>query len=180
MKELSRGWALAASLALAATLAACGGGDGGGGTGGLYGGGGTTAPESSAPGASAPEDSSAPGEAAGPVTVDTAESELGTILVDGEGMTLYLFTNDSPGVSTCEGSCLANWPPLLGTPAAGDGADGSLLDTITRSDGDTQVTYNGWPLYYWVGDTAAGETNGQGVMGVWFVVDRDGDPIGRG
>jgi len=108
----------------------------------------------------------------------TAQSGLGTILVDGDGMTLYLFTNDSPGVSTCEGACLAAWPPLLGRPQAGAGADDSLLGSLTRTDGTPQVTYNGWPLYYWAQDAAPGDTNGQGVNDVWWVVSPEGDPIG--
>ena len=79
----------------------------------------------------------------------TAESDLGTILVDGEGMTLYLFTKDTQGdgKSTCEGPCLEAWPPLVGEPTAGTGADAAKLGSIVRTDGTTQATYNGWPLY---------------------------------
>jgi predicted lipoprotein with Yx(FWY)xxD motif len=111
------------------------------------------------------------------VTVGTATSSLGLILVDGRGRTLYALTTDSPGVSTCEGSCLANWPPLVvsGTPVAGSGVEGTLLGTMTRSDGSTQVTYNGKPLYTFVGDVAAGDVNGQGKAGVWFAVTALGD-----
>jgi predicted lipoprotein with Yx(FWY)xxD motif len=109
-------------------------------------------------------------------TVGVAESpELGSYLVDGAGMTLYLFTKDDPTVaaSVCNGDCAANWPPLMvdagATPTLSDGVAGTL-GTITRDDGTTQVTYNGWPLYYWVGDKAAGDTTGQDVGGVWFVI----------
>jgi len=107
----------------------------------------------------------------------TAESELGTILVDSEGMTLYLFTNDSPGMSTCEGDCLAAWPPLEGEPSAGEGADDSLLGSIERSDGTTQATYADWPLYYFAQDAEPGDVTGQGVNGVWYVISPDGEAI---
>lgn len=110
----------------------------------------------------------------------TASTDLGTILVDAKGMTLYLFTKDTQnsGKSTCEGQCLAAWPPLLGEPKAGKGADKSLLGTITRTDGTTQATYNGWPLYYWAKDSAPGDTTGQGVNGVWWVLNAAGDAVG--
>ncbi|WP_159621669.1 hypothetical protein [Ruania rhizosphaerae] len=110
-------------------------------------------------------------------TVATAETDLGTILVDGEGMTLYLFTNDEPGVSNCEGECIENWPALEGEPEAGDGVDAALLGSIERSDGTVQATYNDWPLYYWVQDSAPGDTTGQGVNDVWYVVSPEGEMI---
>jgi len=156
---------MATSLVLAGTLAACGAS----GTG--------EDDEQSSAGTSgtATEPATPMGQAA---TVLTAESDLGTILVDTNGTTLYLFTNDSPGVSTCEDACLTAWPPLTGEPEAGTGVDDSLLGTLTRSDGSTQVTYNGWPLYYWANDLAAGDTTGQGVNGVWFVVSPQGQAIG--
>ena len=118
----------------------------------------------------------------GPATVEVSESaEFGPILVDAEGMSLYLFTNDTQnsGTSTCVDDCLANWPPLLtdGDPVAGEGVDETLLGTITRDDGTTQVTYNGWPLYYYAEDTAAGDTNGQGVGDVWFLVTPAGEAV---
>ena len=106
-----------------------------------------------------------------------AASNLGSILVDERGMTLYLFTKDGPGTSACEGQCLVNWPPLLGVPREGDGVDDSLLGSFVRADGRTQATYNGWPLYYWVKDAKPGDTTGQDVQGVWFVLDRDGEPV---
>jgi len=109
-------------------------------------------------------------------TVDVAESEeLGSFLVDSEGMTLYLFTKDDPTLpaSVCNGDCAANWPPLLVEADAEltlpDGVEGTL-SVITRDDGTSQVAYNGWPLYYWVGDAEVGDTTGEGVGGVWFVV----------
>ncbi|WP_220490939.1 hypothetical protein [Tessaracoccus sp. MC1627] len=123
---------------------------------------------------SSPDDD---GAATGALELMMADTPLGTILVDGAGMTLYMFTNDTPNMSACEGQCLENWPPLLGEPTEGAGVDDSKLGTMTRSDGEVQATYNGWPLYYWVGDTAPGDTTGQNVQGVWFVLDRDGEPV---
>ncbi len=115
---------------------------------------------------------------AGPAVV-IATSDLGDILTDADGNTLYLFTVDTQGgdTSACTGDCLATWPALAGPVTAGDGADGSLLGTITRDDGSTQATYNGWPLYYFAADAAAGDTNGQGVGDVWWVIDPAGDPV---
>lgn len=97
---------------------------------------------------------------------------LGTFLVDAKGMTLYLYTKDSPGVSVCKDACLEAWPPLLtnGDPVAGEGVTGKL-GTITRDDGSVQVTYNDMPLYYYITDTKAGDTTGQGVGGVWYVIE---------
>jgi predicted lipoprotein with Yx(FWY)xxD motif len=108
-------------------------------------------------------------------TISLAKNgDLGSILVDAEGYTLYLFTRDEQGgASTCYGDCEANWPPLLvedGEPTAGEGLDSSLLGTVTRDDGTVQVTYNGWPLYYYAEDMAPGEANGQGVFDVWYAV----------
>ncbi|MDX1468693.1 MAG: hypothetical protein R3258_05080 [Acidimicrobiia bacterium] len=104
-------------------------------------------------------------------------SDLGDILSDGEGNTLYLFTPDAQGESTCYDQCEQNWPPFTGMVTAGSGVDASLIDTVTRTDGSTQVTYNGWPLYYFAGDSAPGDTNGQGLNGIWFVVSPAGDAI---
>lgn len=110
-------------------------------------------------------------------TVATAESDLGTILVDGEGRTLYLFTNDSPGTSACEGECLETWPIVENAAAAGEGVDEALLGTIERSDGTVQATYKDWPLYYFANDSAPGDVNGQGVNDVWWVIDPAGNAI---
>jgi predicted lipoprotein with Yx(FWY)xxD motif len=115
---------------------------------------------------------------ADPITVGTASDDLGTYLVGPEGMTLYYFTRDvTPGASTCSGGCLEAWPPLLVEEgqalAAGDGVSGTL-GSFARDDGSMQATYRGRPLYYWQGDTAPGETNGQDVGNVWFVALEDG------
>jgi predicted lipoprotein with Yx(FWY)xxD motif len=119
------------------------------------------------------------GTSSGPATIKVAQNAaLGSILVDQNGMTLYIFTKDTTGVSTCTGGCAANWPALLtnGTPVAGDPAITGTLGVITRSDGSQQVTINGMPLYYYANDMAAGDTNGQGVGSVWFVVQPSGTP----
>lgn len=137
----------------------------------------TEAPAASAPAASAPA-ASAP--AAGGPAIDLAETSLGTVLVDGAGMTLYIFTDDSGGTSTCTGDCLANWPALAGgaAPTLGAGLDAAAFGTTTRpDDGSAQVTFNGMPLYYFAGDTAAGDVNGQGLAEKWYVVGADGTPI---
>jgi predicted lipoprotein with Yx(FWY)xxD motif len=108
-------------------------------------------------------------------------STYGSALVDAQGRTLYLFTNDTQNgdASACTGDCLTKWPPLLTTndPVAGEGVDASLLGTITRDDGTMQVTYNGWPLYYYAEDTAAGDANGQAVGSVWYLVSPEGEAI---
>jgi predicted lipoprotein with Yx(FWY)xxD motif len=114
-------------------------------------------------------------------TVNVSESTAGSILVNSAGMSLYLFTSDTQnsGVSTCSGDCLTNWPPLLtqDAPTAGEGVDSAMLGTITRDDGTIQVTYNGWPLYLYSGDTAPGDVNGQGVGDKWYLVSPDGQMI---
>jgi len=119
---------------------------------------------------------SQPAAAAAPV-LKMADTALGSVLVDDKGMTLYLFTKDSPNTSACSGGCLTAWPPLLGVPKAGTGVDDSKLGSFTRADGRVQATYNSWPLYYWAKDTKPGDTTGQKVQGVWFVLNRDGEAI---
>lgn len=112
-------------------------------------------------------------------TVSVASSEFGDILTDSEGATLYMFVPDENGEPTCYDDCAASWPALeaTGAPSGGDGIEGSLLGTVERTDGATQVTYNDMPLYYFSGDKAAGDTNGQGISDVWWVVAPSGDPV---
>lgn len=112
-------------------------------------------------------------------TVAVAESDHGEILVDAEGMTLYVFLRDTAGQSNCTDACAQTWPPLTvdADPVAGDDVNEGLLDTIERADGDMQVTYNDRPLYNYAQDDEAGDTNGQGVGGNWYVVGPDGEPI---
>jgi predicted lipoprotein with Yx(FWY)xxD motif len=98
-------------------------------------------------------------------------------------MALYVFMDDTPnsGSSSCNDECATEWPPLTiadgETPMAGEGVDESLLSTITRADGTTQVTYNGWPLYLFHGDTLPGDTLGAGEGDNWFLISADGEPI---
>jgi len=136
----------------------------------------SSAPASSAPAASAP--APAPADAA-TLALGVADTSLGSILVDGKGMTLYMFTKDTKDAkaSACTGQCLVAWPPLYGAPTAGKGADDSKLGSFALPDGTMQATYNGWPLYYWKDDAKAGDVLGQKVGGVWFVLDHDGNPI---
>jgi predicted lipoprotein with Yx(FWY)xxD motif len=141
-----------------------------------------TAPEApEAPAApAAPEVPAGPeAPAAGAAVTVTSDAALGTFLTDADGRTLYLFTADRPGVSTCEGGCLEAWPPLLtdGEPVAQGAIDAALLGTLTRADGSVQVTYGGWPLYFFAADAAAGDVAGQGVNDVWFVIAPDGTAI---
>jgi predicted lipoprotein with Yx(FWY)xxD motif len=97
--------------------------------------------------------------------VAIADSPLGRILVDGAGRTLYLFEKDTSTASTCDGDCASFWPPFTttGTPQAGEGASAGEVGTTKRTDGETEVTYRGHPLYYYVGDTKPGDTTGQGL-----------------
>jgi predicted lipoprotein with Yx(FWY)xxD motif len=113
------------------------------------------------------------------LTLGTATTELGTFLTGRDGLTIYFFAADTtPGVSVCEGDCLAAWPPVTVPPgnsvAAGEGVNG-VIGLITGTDGSTQVTYDGRPLYYWQGDTEAGQTTGQGVNDIWWVADVSGN-----
>jgi predicted lipoprotein with Yx(FWY)xxD motif len=105
---------------------------------------------------------------------------VGEYLTDAEGRSLYLFEADSENTSTCHDDCAAAWPPLLteGAPTGDDKVDASMLSTIEREDGSTQVTYNGWPLYYFVKDQAPGDTEGQDVEGFgaeWYLVSPEGE-----
>jgi predicted lipoprotein with Yx(FWY)xxD motif len=153
--------ATAAGLALApAAIAACGGG-------------GATASTSPAKTTST-----------SPTSVGTAKTALGTILVDSQGRTLYLFTHDSGTTSMCSGECATAWPPLIasGATTATSGANAALLGTSKRADGTTQVTYNGHPLYRFANDRNPGETNGQGLAafgGSWFAVTVAGNQAGH-
>ena len=111
--------------------------------------------------------------------VMVADSTLGKILVDGKGMVLYMYTKDTPDVTVCYDQCATNWPPLLtkNKPTAGEGVDAALFGSTTRKDGTTQVTYKGWPLYYYIKDAAAGDVKGQNVGKVWYVLAPNGDVI---
>ena len=158
MRKAFAGAALLAALAVA--LAACGGSDAGGS--------GPTATE-------APTTTAA--QAASGTTVAVASSKLGDILVDADGRTLYAFTKDKGDQSACTGNCATNWPALTGTATAGTGVQASLLSTSMQANGTEQITYGGKPLYHFAGDAKPGDTNGQGVGNVWFVVTANGELV---
>jgi predicted lipoprotein with Yx(FWY)xxD motif len=122
----------------------------------------------------------ADGSAASDAVLATADSDLGTIVVDADGRTVYVFDKDTAdsGQSACSGECLAKWPPVTAdsdAPAV-DGVSGEV-GTITRDDGSTQVTLAGMPLYLYAGDSQAGDVTGQAVGGIWWVVASDGTKI---
>jgi predicted lipoprotein with Yx(FWY)xxD motif len=140
----------------------------------------------------APEVAPAPTPAPGAAQLGVRQKEgLGTYLTDASGRSLYLFLADTaaaPGgqrASTCYDACAQAWPPLLseGEPVAADPTvRGPMLGTVERRDGARQVTYNGWPLYYYARDQNPGDTNGQDVEGFgaeWYLVSPDGNPLRR-
>ena len=115
----------------------------------------------------------------GRASVQAHASRFGTILFDGRGFVLYGFTADRAGKSVCKGACAKAWPPFLttGAPRALRGVVGAKLGTIKRADGTTQVTYAGHPLYFYVGDTKAGQIfcqNAREYGGLWLVVGPKG------
>lgn len=171
-----RNSAIAVLVASALALAACGGDDAGT----------DVAGETTTATPQADETTTSPagdGEAEGDdsddasVTLDTASTELGEVLVDGDGMTLYMFDNDSEGESACVDDCAATWPPVTGEATASGDVDEGLIGTITRPDGATQVTYGDFPLYRYAADAEPGDVNGQGIGDVWWVVGPDGSRI---
>ncbi|MGA2470452.1 MAG: hypothetical protein ABSG64_07155 [Solirubrobacteraceae bacterium] len=120
--------------------------------------------------------------ASGGAVVKTSSTSLGKILVAGNGRTLYAFSLDTKHTSACTGSCATSWIPLTttGAPRAKGSAKAADLGTITRSGSVKQVTYRGHPLYEYIGDTAPGQTNGQGQFafnGYWYVVSAKGATI---
>ena len=170
----------AAGIALAAS--ACSSGSG------------TTSSEATAP----PPSSSAPAQASSSSAAASASASSGgsaetvdlksisgipgMALVDEDGKALYLWEADKNGTSTCTGACAAAWPPVTtsGAPVAGSGVDKALLGTVKRADGTEQVTYNGHPLYYYVGDTGPGTAKGQGSKDFgasWYVLSAKGVKI---
>lgn len=118
----------------------------------------------------------------GPATIGTKKTDLGTILVDGQGRTLYLWVADKGAKSTCYGGCAQAWPPVLtkGAPKASGAVNGDWLGTTTRKDGTKEVTYKGHPLYTFIQDQAPGDTTGQGSTGfgaAWWVVNAKGNAV---
>lgn len=123
-----------------------------------------------------------PATTGGGTAVDLTTTKLGKFLVDSKGRTLYLFVADTGSSSTCNGACAGAWPPLTTKqkPVAGSGLKASLLGTTKRSDGTLEVTYAGHPLYYYAGDTGAGQTTGQALSqfgAPWYVVAPSGAAI---
>jgi predicted lipoprotein with Yx(FWY)xxD motif len=153
-KPLTAGCVL---LAVVVLLAACGGDD-----------------DKETKQRSTPATSAAPTR---PATVKTAQTGIGTVLVDADSKTLYLFANDQGTTSAVPANILAAWPPLTvsGTPVAGQGVDQSKLGTASQPDGQTYVTYNGHPLYRFSGDASAGQTTGHKLGNVWFAVTPAGE-----
>ena len=148
-------------LAAGLLLAACGGGTSDGDTG---------------SGGSSPKASQAGGQA-----VQTGETDVGEVLVDSKGMTLYAFAADSPGTSNCTGTCLQYWPVAKASGTVSHSSEVTAdLATITRDDGTTQLTVNGWPAYTYAADSGPGEATGQGLDlsgGKWWVIAPSGTQI---
>jgi predicted lipoprotein with Yx(FWY)xxD motif len=115
--------------------------------------------------------------------VEVSEKEpFGEYLTDAEGMSLYLFEADEQLNSTCYDACAQAWPPLFteGEPTAGEGVDQGMLAAFERTDGSTQVAYNGRPLYYFARDESAGDTKGQDIEGFgaeWYLVSPEGEKV---
>ena len=140
-----------------------------------------TTPAESAPaatdaGTDTGTDSGAPADGAGLQLINT---DLGSVLADSDGFTLYIFTPDAQGDSTCYDQCADNWPFTPEVSDVGEGLDASLLGTTERTTGETQATYNGWPLYTFGGDPGPGLTNGQGIGDSWYVIDATGTPVDK-
>lgn len=118
-------------------------------------------------------------------TVTLAPSKFGKILVGANGRTLYDFVADKKMASTCYGACASLWPPLTvsGAPKAGPGVSASLLATTKRTDGSTEVTYDGHPLYYYAGDSKPGDITGQAISqfgAPWYVLTANGMEVTHG
>jgi predicted lipoprotein with Yx(FWY)xxD motif len=116
--------------------------------------------------------------------VSQAKTSLGSIIVNSSGRTLYLFEKDRDGKSACSGQCAVFWPPLItsGKPGVTGGARASLIGTTKRSDGRLQVTYKHHPLYTFVKDKKAGQTNGEGVSAfgaAWDAISPAGAKIAK-
>jgi predicted lipoprotein with Yx(FWY)xxD motif len=170
--------AIGGLAAIALAVAGCGGSLGAQG-GSAYGGG--TSQSTAA--ASAPAAPASNGSGAASITL--ANSDLGKILVNSKGQTLYLFQADKGSVSTCSGACASAWPPVTtkGAPIASAGLSSAKLGTTRRSDGTTEVVCNGHPLYTFAGDSSPGETTGEGNEGFgaeWDVVSASGNKIEDG
>ncbi len=157
---------LATGLGLSLTLAACGGDDQ------------TEVAASPAVADDSASDDTTLSNDRAPATIDVlaGETDLGSVLVGPDGRTLYGFTNDVDAISTCYGTCADAWPPVIVSDdwTAGPGLDFGIFATTVREDGQRQLVAGRWPLYYFAGDAAPGDLNGQGSGDVWFAVDLNG------
>jgi predicted lipoprotein with Yx(FWY)xxD motif len=134
-----------------------------------------------AAGASSPA-SSAPASSSGGTTLTARTIGNQQVLTNSQGLTVYWFAPDTPTTSKCTGSCATYWPPVKGPATAGSGVTGTL-GTITRSDGTTQATYDGHPLYTYVADTAPGQNKGNGLNisgGLWYEMTVSGSTPAAG
>jgi predicted lipoprotein with Yx(FWY)xxD motif len=131
--------------------------------------------DSAAPSEAASEAASvAPSEGEAALALRIADTTEGPALAGADGLTLYIQSEEADGTIHCVDACAANWPPLIGPVDAGE-ADAALLGTITRPEGTEQVTYNGFPLYYFIGDEGEGDAAGEGLNGVWFIANPEGN-----
>ena len=167
---LRPGWKLGVALSAAGLLAAaCGGSSSGG-----------NAAVGTSPTATTTQ-AAASGNGGSAVTIAVHKGPAGTYLTTSAGMSLYMFAKDTTNTSNCDASCIVYWPALSGSSAQTTGAaDSTKTATIKRSDGTTQITYAGHPLYTYVGDKKAGDTAGQGKDlsgGKWYLVAPDGKVI---
>jgi predicted lipoprotein with Yx(FWY)xxD motif len=163
---MSSRWLIVPGLAVAAVvLAACG----------------SHSPSDPAPANPAASSTGQADAAATSVTIKTMSTSKGTVLTNAAGLTLYWFAKDTSTQSNCNSSCATYWPPVIGTPVAAAGT--SLpkgFGTIKRSDGQTQATYDGHPLYTYTGDTTAGELNGNALNasgGLWWAATPSGSEL---
>jgi predicted lipoprotein with Yx(FWY)xxD motif len=141
----------------------------------------TMAPTTAAPATTMAPTTAAPattGPSAGAPTVSAAETDIGTVLVDAQGRTLYAFLSDTAGEPTCAADCADAWPPALvqGQPNYGD-LDPSVFSIVEHPEGGQQLKAGDWPLYTFAGDEAPGDVNGQGSGEVWYAVAPDGTLI---
>jgi predicted lipoprotein with Yx(FWY)xxD motif len=165
---MTKRWLAPAGLAVAGLIAAgCGSS-------------GTSSTSSTPAGSGSPTHTGAPASTGS--ALKTASVSGVTVLTNAKGFTLYWFVPDTSTMSKCNGSCAAIWPPVKGPATPGSGVTGKLA-TITRSDGSTQATYNGHPLYTYTGDTAPGQNNGNGLNasgGIWHEVTASGSAPAAG
>jgi predicted lipoprotein with Yx(FWY)xxD motif len=118
--------------------------------------------------------SNAPAPVAVTGVVLTTDAKFGDILTDNAGRSLYFFSNDAAGTSTCVGGCAVTWPVFYqANPSIGTGLAAGDFTTITRTDGTKQTAYKGWPLYYYMSDSKKGDVNGDAVANIWFVGKAD-------